>query len=100
MPVITRETAMYKIVQIVREPTIPMGRSRCGLRVSSAAVATNNADAKDNQVQGAKHLTQLKLGLFGIFDRLLNRLGTQDTTHPDSSSSSAFTSTSTNIFTD
>src|SRR3546814_20749712 len=40
MPVSSSETTMYSTVQIASEPRMPIGRSRCGLRVSSAAVET------------------------------------------------------------
>lgn len=42
MPVTTIETATYSVVQMIREPMMPRGTSRCGTRVSSAAVATTS----------------------------------------------------------
>src|SRR3546814_3341547 len=40
MPCSSSETAMYSTVQVASEPRMPIGRSRCGLRVSSATVET------------------------------------------------------------
>ena len=40
IPVTTRETATYSTVQIPSDARIPMGMSRLGFLVSSAAVAT------------------------------------------------------------
>ncbi len=42
MPVTTIDTATYSAVQMMSEPIMPRGTSRCGLRVSSAAVATTS----------------------------------------------------------
>ena len=42
MPVITNDTAAYRIVQITREARMPIGRSRCGFLASSAVVATTS----------------------------------------------------------
>ena len=46
MPTTTRDTATYRAVQIPSEPMMPIGRSRCGRRVSSAAVATMSKPMK------------------------------------------------------
>ena len=40
MPVSTRETTIYKMVQMPSEPSMPMGMSRCGFFASWAAVDT------------------------------------------------------------
>jgi len=40
MPVMTSDTATYRAVQIASDPRMPIGMSRCGFLVSSAAVAT------------------------------------------------------------
>lgn len=40
MPVMTAHMAAYSTVQMPSEPMMPSGRSRPGLRTSSAAVAT------------------------------------------------------------
>jgi hypothetical protein len=40
IPVTTSDTATYSAVQMPREPRMPIGMSRCGFLVSSAAVAT------------------------------------------------------------
>src|SRR5260370_468282 len=42
-PVSTMATPIYKIVQTTSVAMMPIGRSRCGLRASSAAVETEEA---------------------------------------------------------
>src|ERR1051326_2561560 len=42
IPSNTIETPTYKMVQTIRDTIIPNGRSRCGLRDSSAAVDTES----------------------------------------------------------
>ena len=42
IPVITRATAPYRIVQMTSEPMMPIGRSRFGFLASSAVVATTS----------------------------------------------------------
>ena len=56
MPVTTIETAQYSTVQMIREPMMPIGRSRCGFLVSSAVVATtsNPMNAKNTSAAPAK----------------------------------------------
>ena len=42
MPVTTSDTSTYSVVQMASEPKMPMGMSRWGFLVSSAAVATTS----------------------------------------------------------
>ena len=53
MPVMTSETATYRVVQIASEPRIPIGMSRCGFLVSSAAVATMSNPMKAKNTRAA-----------------------------------------------
>ena len=46
IPVRTSDTTTYRTVQMAREPRMPMGMSRWGLRVSSAVVATTSKPMK------------------------------------------------------
>ena len=42
IPVSTTATAMYRTVHTIKVAMMPMGKSRCGLRASSAAVETES----------------------------------------------------------
>lgn len=53
MPVTTMETATYSRVQMKSEPRMPRGTSRCGLWVSSAAVATMSKPMKAKKTTAA-----------------------------------------------
>jgi len=53
MPVTTSETATYSVVQMARELKMPIGRSRCGFLVSSAAVATMSKPMKAKNTSAA-----------------------------------------------
>ena len=53
IPVITSDTATYSAVQMPKEPRMPMGISRCGFLVSSAAVATMSKPMKAKNTSAA-----------------------------------------------